>query len=248
MPIIATDPEVPRTVEVVRMPPTATIVPGQALTRFLSDPAGLKHDALRVLDIKVKPVETVEAASRLSDQISEAATLLKNIEARRKQHVEPLKKEAKGIDEEAARWRGPVENFITQAKAVILAFNKLETGRRQREEEARQEAIRDASKALGQAEIMGNAQAIEAASVEIMRHEAAPAAQPITGYKTEAGSNSTRKRWVIEVVNAADVPDAYLVPDLARLQAAVNAHPNPAELVIPGCHIEEKETLVTRTR
>lgn len=230
------------------MPPAAVIVPGQALTRFLSDPAGLKHDALRILDLKVKPCESVSEAADLSDKINEAATLVKNIEARKRQHTDALKKEASAIDAEAKRWRDPVEAFITKAKTAVLAFNRLQAERAARAEEARQEAIREAAKQQAQAAIMGNTEKVDALSVEIMRHEVAEVPQAIHGYKTDAGTTSTRKRWVIEVVSEADVPDAYLVPDLKRLQAAVDAHPNPAALQIPGCHIEEKETLVVRTR
>lgn len=252
MPIVATDPElsrVTRVPEVVAPPPAViTPAPGQALVRFLADPAGLKHDALRLLDTKIATVETVEAASSLSDKLAQAATLLKNIEARRKQHVEPLKKEAAEIDAEARRWREPIEAWKGRASVALLAFNKLQADRAARAEEARQEQIREAARKREEATIMQQPAAIEAAAVEMMRAEAAPAERAITGYKTDAGTTGTRKRWVIEVVNPADVPDAYMVPDLKRLQAAVDAHPNPIELQIPGCHIEEKESLVVRTR
>jgi hypothetical protein len=145
MPIIATDPEAPRAIhpEIVSTPAVITPALGQALVRFLADPAGLKHDALAVLNFKIQPVETVEAAAKLSDELSKAATLIKNIEARRKQYVEPLKKEAAAVDAEAKRWRDPVEAWIKRGKEVVLAFDRLQHDRARRAEEARQEAIRE---------------------------------------------------------------------------------------------------------
>lgn len=228
---------------VVVSPPPA-VVKADALALFRQDPAALRASALAVLDIKVRPVETMDEATKLADQRAQVKLLLKNIEARRKQIVEPIKKDAASVDAEAHAWSDPLKKWDQNAERVLLAYQHKQADDARREEEARQEAIREAAKRQNQAEILGNVQAAEAASVEIMRAEAAAPAEPIKGFKTDAGTTSLRKRWTVEVVNVDEVPDAYLVVDTKKLQAAVDAGARE----IPGCHIFEDESLSVRTR
>lgn len=215
-----------------------------ALAVFRSDPAALKASALSLLDMKVKPVETLEAANVVADKMAQTKTLLKNIEARRKQIVEPLKHEAADVDAEARRWREPIEKWLSDAERVVLAFRRKQADDAARAEAARQEAIREAAKQQQQAEIMGNVEKVEAASTAIMQLEAQAPAEPVRGFRTDAGTVSTRRRWTVEVVRPEEVPSNYLVPDLKALQAAVDAGARE----IPGCHIEETESLTVRTR
>lgn len=249
MPLIARDPELPsrptRVPEVVTPPPA---VPTVAIERFRQDPAALKAAALSLLDRKVKPVETLAEANVLADHLAQAKTLLKNIEARRKLIVEPIKREAADVDKEARTWSEPIQKHIQDLERVLIAFQRKQAAEATRQEEARQQAIRDAAKQQAQATIMQQPEAVAAAETAIMHLEATAPAEPVRGFKTDSGTTSLRTRWRIEVVNAAEVPDAYLVPDLKRLQAVVDAHPNPEELHIDGCHIEPVDSLTTRTR
>lgn len=215
-----------------------------ALARFGEDPAGLKPAALDVLNIKVRPVETTEAATRLADQRAQVKILLKDIEARRKLIVEPLKREATEVDAEARRWSEPLKAWDKDAERALLAYQKLEADRQRRAEAERQKALEDAARRQGEAEAQGKAEDAEAASLDILRAETAPPAVPVTGFKTDAGTTSLRKRWVVEVIKPEEVPDAYLVPDLQKLQAAVDAGAREIE----GCNIYEKESLPVRTR
>ncbi len=231
-----------RTPEVVTPPPAVPKV--DALALFKEDPAALMSTALTLLDVKVKPVETLEAATSLTDKIAQAKTLLKNIEARRKLIVEPIKHQAADVDAEARKWREPVERFCADAERVVLAFRRKQADDARREEQARQDAINEAAKKQGQAEIMGNAAAVEEASTAIMHLEAQAPAAPVTGFKTDSGTSSVRKRWTVEVVDPSQVPDNYMVPDLKALQAAVDAGARKIE----GCNVFEAESLVTRTR
>lgn len=230
-----------RTPEVVTPSPA---VRENALAVFRSDPAALKAGALSLLDYKVKPVETLTAANELADRMAQAKTLLKNIETRRKQIVEPLKHEATDVDAEARRWREPVEKYLEDAERVLLAFRRKQADDARREEENRQKAIRDAAVKQNEAEIMGNAEASEAASTAILHLEAEAPAQEIKGFKTESGTTSVRKTWKVEVVAPAMVPRAYCTPDTKLLQAAVNA----GERSIDGCNVFEAESLTVRTR
>jgi len=236
--------ETRRVVPEVVTPSPAVPVRENALVVFRSDPAALKASALTLLDIKVKPVETLDAANGLADKMAQAKTLLKNIEARRKQIVEPLKHEAADVDAEARRWREPIEKFLADAERVVLAFRRKQADDAAREEAARQEAIRSAAKQQEQAEILGNAEKREEASTAIMHLEAQAPAEPVRGFKTDSGTTSVRKTWKVEVVAPALVPPNYLVPDMKALQAAVDAGARSIE----GCNIFEQESLVTRTR
>jgi hypothetical protein len=230
-----------RVTPAVVMPPQAVIVPGQALTRFLSDPAGLKHDALNILNIKIATVETREAAASLSDKIAQAETLLKNIEARRVQHASPLFKEFKDINAEAKRWSDPIEALVGKGKKVLAAFLKLDEDRVRRQAEEQAKKLEQAAVDLGQA---STPEAQDAAAVALMKAETTEVDRPIKGFKTDNGSLGLRKTWKVEVVDASLVPPNYLVPDLKALQAAVNAGARQ----IDGCNIFEDESVTVRTR
>lgn len=226
--------------------PPAAAPETTALVRFRDGiGAALKADLLHVLDIRIKPVEDKASALRLADQRAQVRTLLKNVEERRKKLVEPLKKEAAAVDAEARTWADPVKEWDKQAEAALLAFQRLEADRARREEAARQEALRAAAVAQADAEVKGDTAAVDAASVAVMHAElAAQPAAPVKGWKTDAGSQSLRTTWKVEVVNPEEVPPVYLVPDLKKLQAAVDAGARE----IPGCNVYQHEALVVRTR
>lgn len=235
-------------VPVQQLRPVAAPVPVvsvTALARFVGDiGTAIKADALAVLQVPIKPVETQFDASQLANRRAQARVILKDIEARRKLIVEPLKKEAAAVDAEARTWADPLKAWDQNVERVLLAYQRLDADRKRREAEAQQEEIRKAAEAQAAAEQAGDAVAVEAASVQIMRAEAAPVAEPIRGFKTDAGSQSIRTRWMVEVVNAEEVPDAYMVPDLARLQKAVDSGARE----IAGCNIFPQESMPVRTR
>lgn len=236
--------ETRRVVPEVVTPPPAVPQRENALAVFRTDPAALKASALAVLDVPLKPVQTVQAANFLADKLAQAKTVLKNIEARRKLIVEPLKKEASAVDAEARTWREPVEKHIAQMERVLLAFQRMQADESRRQEEQRQKALIAAAEKQQQAENSDNAALAGEASTEIMQLEAVEPAQPIHGFKTDSGTTSIRKVWKVEVVNEEEVPDVYRTVDLKKLQAAVDAGARQ----IDGCHIFEAESLVTRTR
>jgi len=216
-----------------------------ALARFTEGIGStLKHDALRLLDVKVRPVESQEQAAALADHRAKVKLLLKDIEDRRKKIVEPIKREATAVDAEARTWSDPLKAWDKDAERVLLAFQRMDADKRRREEEARQKQIAEAAEAQRKAEDAGDFAAADAASAQIMQVEAAPTLQPVKGYKTDAGTTSLRKTWKVEVVDPTLVPDAYLVPDLKKLQAAVDAGARE----IPGCSVYEHESLTVRTR
>lgn len=215
------------------------------MVRFTSDiGAALKADALAVLDRKIALVETTEVASKLADQRAQVKTLIKDIEERRKKIVEPLKKEAAAVDAEARTWADPLKAWDKRAEQALLAFEHLDADRKRRADAERQRGVEAAAVAQQQAELAGDSEAAEAASVAIMQVEAAHVDAPITGFKTDAGTTMLRKAWRVEVIEAAEVPDAYMVPDLKKLQAAVDAGARE----IPGCNVFEHESLPVRTR
>lgn len=228
----------------------AEVIPPQAdkqdaITQFNAGIGStLKADALRLLDVKVRPVETQEQATKLADHRAKVKLLLKDIEDRRKKIVEPIKREATAVDAEARTWSDPLKAWDKQAEQALLAFARLDEDRKRREELARQKVLQEAAEAQRKAEEAGDDKAAEAASVAIMHAEAVPVAAPVTGYKTDAGTTSLRKTWKVEVVDPSLVPDAYMVPDLQKLQAAVDAGARE----IAGCNVFEHESLPVRTR
>lgn len=233
-----------RTPEVVT--PSPVVSPkADALTLFREDPAALRDSAMTALSLKLPQViETQAVAAEWADRLAQVRTLWKNIEARRKQILEPLNKDVKAVNAEAHRWGDPLEALEQKIQSALSAFMRLDADRKRREEEARQEALREAAKKQEQAEILKQPQAIEAASVAIAVLETEAVAKPVTGFKTEAGSIHTRKVWKVEVVEEDKLPDNYWVIDRVALNAAVRAGARKIE----GCHIWEEDDLTVRTR
>lgn len=226
------------------VPPTITSK-ADALAIFTTGiGSALKADALDVIAVKVRAVETIDQATKLADQRARVKLLLKDIEERRKNVVEPIKREAAAVDAEAKHWSDPLKQWDHDAERVLLAWQRAEGDKKRREEEARQRALIEASERQRIAEEAGKTAEAEEASREIMRVEAAPEPRPVTGFRTDAGTTSLRKTWRVEVIDASLVPDVYLVPDLPKLQAAVKAGARE----ISGCHIYEDESLTVRTR
>lgn len=216
-----------------------------ALVRFRGDTgSALKADALQVLSIKVKPVETLEAANKLADDRAKVKLLLKNIEARRKQIVEPLNKEVSAVNAEAHVWADPLVKWDKDAQTVLLAWEKRDADARRMAQEARHKAITQLAEDQAAAEARGDAEEAQKASTAIMVAEATPEPEPVRGFKTDAGTTYKKTVWKVEVVDPLQVPDAYLVPDLKKLQAAVDGGARQ----IDGCNIFEQESLVVRTR
>ena len=65
------------------------------------------------------------------------------------------------MDAEARKWREPVERWISDAERVVLAFRRKQAADAAREAEERQHAIDEGGPRQGQAEIMGNTEAIQ---------------------------------------------------------------------------------------
>lgn len=231
--------------EAVIPSPAVPAEPVTALAHFRGGIGeALKSDALHFLSLKVPAVETLQAASSLADVRANVKLLLKDIEDRRKRTVEPLKKQAAAVDAEAHVWTDPLRAWDKKAEAALLAFQHLQADRARREAEAKQKQLVEAATRQAEAEAAGNAAEAEAASLEIARAEAVAEPVEIRGWRTDSGTTSKRTRWVVEVVDPLLVPPAYLVPDLPRLQAAVNAGAREIE----GCSISQVESLAVRTR
>lgn len=223
---------------------TPDIAPGNALARFRTDPAALKASALAVLDIKVAPPKTIYEANELAEKIAEAKRLMDNIEARRDGIVRPLNAEVKEVNAEAHRWSDPLGVWLKRAGTVLIAYKNKQADDARRAEDARQKALIAAAEKQQQAENSDNPALAEEASTEIMQFEAVGSAEPIRGFKTEAGTTSVRKTWKVEVIDESLVPDAYWTVDLKKLQATVDAGARS----IDGCNIYEQESLTVRTR
>lgn len=231
-----------RRAEVVSLTPP--IEPGNALARFRTDPAALKASALAVLDAVIVPPKDIYEANKLADRIAEVATIQKNIEDRRTGIVKPLNAEVSDVNAEAKRWSEPLTKYRERASKVLIAFKNKAADDARRAEDQRLKALSAAAEKQQRAESSDNAALAEEASTEIMQLEAVGPAEAIKGFRTDAGTTSVRKTWKCEVVQAEEVPPAYLVVDHKKLQAAVDAGARE----IPGCHIYQEESLTVRTR
>lgn len=133
------------------------------------------------------PLSTPEEAAKLAELMARSVRAQKDLEGMRKARVAPLNAEVKAINALVGRLVGPLEQFDTQAKRQIGAWNAAEADRvrrereaqqRQQEEAARREAEAEAKRAAAErAEREARERAAQAASAAERRKQEALAAK-----------------------------------------------------------------------
>lgn len=229
--------------EIVKVP--VAVAPATAITRFGADAGvALKADALAVQARPVTPPQTDEQASWLADNRAKVKLLLKDIEERRVLVVKPLKAEAAAVDAEANRWKEPLIQWDQQAERALLAWNRQREAKRLAAEREVQARALAAAQAQAEAAKAGDVVAEQQAELAVIAAEADMPRGPVTGFKTDAGTQSLVELFEVEVVDLEQLPPAYLMADMPKLRAAVKAGARD----IPGCHIGPREQLRVRTR
>ena len=214
--------------------------------------------AARALVAKVAalgPLASREAAHELVELSAQVSIAVRGLEDVRKKAVGPLNQQVKEINALFASVTGPGEETIALAKRLKSAWDEQERAREAREREAQrlaQEAAarkeREAMERLEAAKTeKARAKAMADAAAASVALTAATVAEPLraaTALKGDFGSMSTRKAWVFEVVDPAQVPRAYCTPDPRAIRAAVAAGIRQ----IAGVNIYEEDVQVQRIR
>ena len=180
-------------------------------------------------------IATVDHIKLVNDDLSFISKLKKAMEGKRKSRLDPLKLEADDIRETYTFLMAPVLEASRIYKDKMLAYNaEQERIRREQEEinRKRQEAAEQEMKLKGEL----------SESVNLV--EVTPEAPK--SVSTDMGASGQRDVWKYEVVNFAQLPDAYKMVDNAQLSAIAKRHHDQKE--VAGVRFYNDPIIAVRAR
>lgn len=202
------------------------------------------------------PLKSAAEEGQAAELIARGTIALKELDALRRKHTDPLNEQVKGINGLFKVVTEPCEALVGKAgklDKLILAWRAQERARIAREESETRRRQEEA--AVAEAEAVARAQQAptdEARQAALAEAEAASQAQavatieapaPMTkGVRTDSGSIREREVWVFQVVDAAQVPRSFCVPDERAIRAAVAGGVRS----IPGVAISVEDRLTRR--
>lgn len=197
---------------------------------------------------------------KLANAIAVTVKVVKELDALRRERVDPLNAEVKRVNTLVGKLTAPLEAFRAKGDKLFAAFNAAERDRVRREQEEQARKQREAAEAQAAAERRAAeatskkerekalADAEKASRAMATASVAGPEVAPKT-YRGDDGAVATRERWVVLGISNIDaVPviyrhDARVLEALHKvLQAAVTAGAREIEGVEIGC---EERTRVT---
>jgi hypothetical protein len=170
--------------------------------------------------------------------LGKVKSVLKKIEAKRKEYVAPLNDVVGTINSDAKKSAAP----FVQAESIIkkaLSDYAVELDKKRRDEEAARSA--EQRKLLEQAVVAAPAKQEEILE-KIGDIESAPLPAVTKGAYSDSGMVSYRKVWKWRVKSENDIPRQYLTVHDASITAAVRCGVRD----ITGIEIYEEKTVVTR--
>jgi hypothetical protein len=245
-----------------------------ALARYLpkercEDACQLLHqDALPKLELMAREIRSIaEAATskpladdadegRAAELVTRGTIALRELDALRRKHTDPLNEEVKAINALFKVLTDPAEALVGKGgklEKAMLLYRSEKRARIQREQAEAQRLQREAAereaaalrkveeaktdkaraKAMAEAEAASKAQtAVALAAPEVMTQ----------GVRTDSGTVAAREVWRFEVVDAAQVPRSFCIPDERAIRAAVAAGVRQ----IAGVNIFQEEALTRR--
>lgn len=177
------------------------------------------------------------SAARVTELLTLAATTQKRVEEARRSITDPLKHQAKLIEDAVRPVVQALDALVTVGKTKVLSWQRAEV-----------ERIRLAREAQEKAEAEARRKAVEQAAVEqrpVAMPEPLPPVQEVPrGVRTDYGTASLTQTWDFEVVDAALLPAAFLIPNEQAIRGAVRGGARS----IPGVRIFQKDGVAVRAR
>jgi hypothetical protein len=218
------------------------IVVGRALLQPWVDPAAreaiykLAGDAKDLTsELQAAVVADAGSAAHVTELLTLAASAQKRVEEARRSITDPLKRQAKDIEDAVRPLVSALDMLILTGKTKVLAWQRAETERVRAQREAQERAEAEARQ-----------KAIEQAVAEqrpvAMPEPLPPVQEAPRGVRTDYGTASVRKTWEFEIVDASKLPPAFLMPNEQAIRAAVRA----GSREIPGVRIFQSDGLAVR--
>ena len=180
-------------------------------------------------------VDSDDAAIKLTDMASQAATLIKTLESTRKDYIKEPDRFVRSLNAFVKTYRDSLEDLVKMAKSKIANFQfEQELQRRKAEKKAQEQQAQLQAKIDAEAADAG----VEAPQMPAM---VLPKKQePI---RSSAGSASLQTVWDWELDDFSKIPSHYLMVDDKKVKAAIKAGIRE----IPGIVIKEVPRTVLRT-
>jgi len=210
--------------------------------------------------VKVGPLTSEGEAVQLSELLSRGKIAVKELDALRREKVDPLNDEVKAINGIFRPLTDALAAFEQGAKRSLLAWQQAERARIERERREAQrkieEAARKEAEAVARAEAAKSQKARDKAMAQAedaSRQQMAASIQapdlPARGIRTDSGTSSTKERWVLHGIHDLDaVPLIYWRDDavVEALTKVVQRAIRGGQREIPGCSIGLEEGLAVR--
>lgn len=237
---------------------------------MLLDARGLAKLELMATEIRqitmaaaAKPLESDEDEGRAAELLARGVAASKELDALRRQRVDPLNAEVKAVNALFKVVTDPCEALVGKGgtlERLILAYRQVKRARIEREQaEARrrqEEAAQAEAAALAKAEAAKSSKARTAA---LAAAQAASQAQAVAaldapremtkGTRTDSGSVTAREAYVLGGIHNFDlVPQAYWRDPMVieALKKVISRAIRAGAREIPGCSIVVEEALTRR--
>ena len=200
-----------------------------------------------------KEVIDEDHASGMTDLLSASKNLLKSLDEKRLEIVQPHFDFKKEVDGMFKNLMDQIKQADTTGRKKLLAY-KNEVERKQREaEQLERERLAEAERkrlaALEEAKEKGEEITEEDDVLEDVvthQHEAV-VSKPVEQTRGTFGSAGTRKKWVFEVTDVASIPSEYLSINERAINAEIKAQVAKGQTpVIAGVTIKQENILSVR--
>ena len=194
------------------------------------------EEAQRLLEYAhARKIDGAVAMKDASADLAIIARVKKQMEAKKREKLEPSKIEAEAIRDTYNFLMNPILEAEKITKDKMLDFNaNLDRIRREQEEINRKriEAAEQEMKLTGEL----------SQSVDLVE-ESAPAQKLV---RTDIGTSSQRDNWQFEVIDIDAIPRPYMMPDMVMLGAIAKKYHDQKQ--VPGVRFFNKPIIATRTQ
>lgn len=190
------------------------------------------------------PLQSELEAHALNNLLGRAAKAGKELDALRRERVDPLNAEVKHVNNLFRPMGDMLDRLTTRGKELLAGWQRQERARLAREQEEARKRADEVAAREAEALAAGDQASVEEAQREQVALELAAPREVPKGYKSDEATSTVRERWVFEVVDAALVPRSFCVPDERAIRAAIAGGTRQ----IPGVNIYQEDQVVIRSR
>lgn len=207
-------------------------------TQAISFTDKFSHAEQFAASVKASQVTSREEHAAVALKVEEIRTLEKSLEDEYSEL--PVILEAKRLQGIKCALAAALKDARVTAKKALLAFeDRLEAERLAAERIAQAEARKLAEQAALEAAVEAEASGDTAQAEAIINEPVVAATIVVPEEKLKAKGHTRRRVYRVKITDASRIPDDFLVPDMAKIEATARAWKREGE-IIPGvmCYSE----------